>query len=205
MSILLPNIFYLLWYHYANHDMNKENNDFIEGFLRGDPEVFNEIYDKTFYNVVHFIKSRGGSKKEAEDIFQNALTHLYVKLKKDELQIKSFDNYLFIVCRNLWRRESVEKNRVTNIDVIPLVSEDMNNAKFYTEQLQWELYKEKFELLSQQCKDILKKMFNKVSYAEIVKSYNYSSQTVARQRVFKCKTRLITLIKQDGRYKRFKN
>ena len=181
------------------------HNAFIEGFLKGDPDIFNEIYNNTFHKVVRFIVSRGGSKKEAEDIFQNALVHLYVKIKKDELQIQSFENYLFTVCKNLWRRESVRKNRVTNLDTTPLVSEDIDRAVFYAEQSQWELYKEKFEALSQQCRDILKMVFNKRPYTEIVKAFNYASQTVARQRVFKCKSRLITLIKRDSRYTRFKN
>jgi RNA polymerase sigma factor (sigma-70 family) len=184
--------------------MTNKKNPFIEGFLRGDPAIFNEIYNNTFKNIVRFIVSRGGTEKEAEDIFQNSLIHLYVKLKEEELHIDSFENYLFIVCRNLWRSESAKKNRVTKLDAIPLVSDEIDKAIFYAEQSQWELYKEKFELLSEQCQNILKMTFNKKSYAEIVEVYKYASQTVARQRVFKCKTRLIKLIKKDRRYILFK-
>lgn len=184
--------------------MTNDQNPFIEGFLNGDPDIFNDIYTNTFQNVVRFITSRGGSQKEAEDIFQNSLVHLYVKLKEGKLQIESFENYLFIVCRNLWRSESAKKNRVTKLDTVPLVSDEIDKAVFYAEQSQWELYMEKFELLSEQCQQILKMTFNKRPYTEIVKAYKYASQTVARQRVFKCKSRLIKLIKKDKRYILFK-
>ena len=44
-----------------------------------------------------------------------------------------------------------------------------------------------------------------LKYAEIVSLYKYASQLVARQRVFKCKSRLIQLIQKDRRYTQYKN
>lgn len=180
-----------------------QNDDFIRLFLKGDKKTLNSIYKKSFQYVKHYIVSRDGSEKDAEDVFHNALILLYVKLKKDQIQIKSFDNYLFTVCKNIWKREN-SKKRVTNIDHLPLVSEELDLAAFYLEHNQWELYKEKFELLSQQCKTILKMVFEKKTYAEIVKTFRYSSQVVARQRVFKCKTKLTKLIKKDKRFSKLK-
>ena len=46
--------------------------------------------------------------------------------------------------------------------------------------------------------------FAKVPYADMVKTMNYNSETVARQRVFKCKTKLTDIIKKDNRYKSLK-
>ncbi|GAB5398443.1 MAG: hypothetical protein Aureis2KO_00280 [Aureisphaera sp.] len=147
--------------------------------------------------------SHNGSKAEAEDIFHNALVTLFVKLKNKELQIQSFDSYLFTICRNLWRREC-SKNRVTNIDSIPLVDESVDLAKFSLEQNQWDLYREKFSELSENCRKLLGMTFKKVAYKEIVAFFSYASETVARQRVFKCKSRLVQLIKRDPRYLRLK-
>jgi RNA polymerase sigma factor (sigma-70 family) len=180
------------------------NNAFIEGFLNGDPQVFKKIYDACYTNVIQYISARGGSKKQAEEIFQNALVQLYVKLKDNQLSIQSFEDYLFVVCINLWRRENKIKNRVTNIDAVPLKDESVEKATFYIEQMQWDLYQEKFRELSQQCQNILQMIFNKQPYSEIVKIYKYASENAARQRVFKCKARLIALIKKDKRYNDFK-
>lgn len=182
----------------------QNERSFIQGFLRGDPEVLSNIYTNTFPHIRTYILSRGGDKSDVEDIFHDALVLLFVKLKEDKLQVRSFEKYLFTVCRNRWRRQNAGK-RVTNLDGITLVSEELDNASFYIEQQQWELYKEKFEALSGQCKEILLLLLKKTSYADIVKKFNYASQVVARQRVFKCKSRLTKLIKSDNRYRNLKN
>ncbi|WP_299889471.1 RNA polymerase subunit sigma [uncultured Lacinutrix sp.] len=180
-----------------------KNDDFVRQFLEGNTELLNNIYKNSFKYVSHYITSRDGSIKDAEDIFHNALLLIYVKLKEDSINIQSFDNYLFTVCKNLWKRENT-KYRVTKTNIIPLVNEELDKAAFYLEHSQWELYKEKFELLSKQCKDILNMVFEKKPYTEIVSKYSYASQTVARQRVFKCKSRLAKLIKEDLRFSKLK-
>jgi len=182
----------------------QNESSFIQDFLQGDPDVLSKIYKNIFPHINAYILSRGGNKSQAEDIFQDALVILFVKLKEDKLQIQSFDKYLFTVCRNLWRKQNSGK-RVTNVDSIPLISEELDKASFFIEHQQWELYKEKFEDLSAQCQEILLLLLKKTSYEQIVEKFNYSSHVVARQRVFKCKSRLIKLIKNDARYRRLKN
>lgn len=182
--------------------MNKKDS-FIEGFLNGQADVLNKLYTESFPAIQRYIITRGGSKAEAEDIFQNALITLFVKLKNNELQIQSFNSYLFTICKNLWKR-TCSQNRVTNLPTIPLISEDVDLAKFSIEQKQWDLYQEKLKELSENCRKLLLLSFKKVAYKEIVSLFNYASETVARQRVFKCKSRLIKLIKKDDRYLRLK-
>lgn len=182
--------------------MNKKD-PFIDGFLNGKPDIFNKLYTESFPSIQRYIVRRGGSKQIAEDIFHNALVTLFVKLKNEELHIQSFNHYLFTVCKNLWRREC-SQNRVTNLPSTPLMDEAVDLAKFSIEQKQWDLYQEKLKELSENCRKLLLLSFKKIAYKEIVKIFNYASETVARQRVFKCKSRLIKLIKKDSRYLKLK-
>ena len=184
--------------------MEKTNDPFIQDFLNGNPSAFKKIYTRSFPKIQRYIVSHNGSKVIAEDIFQNALTLLFVKLKNEELQIQSFENYLFTVCKNLWRREC-SKNRVTDHPLDTLVDESVDLATFSLEQSQWDLYKEKFNELSDNCKVLLNKVFNKIPYRDIMIALGYASEGVARQRVFKCKARLIQLVKKDKRYRRLKH
>lgn len=183
--------------------MKKTNDPFIQDFLQGNPSAFKKIYTESFPKIQRYIISRNGSKVIAEDIFQNALTVLFVKLKNEELQIQSFENYLFTICKNLWRREC-SKNRVTDRPLDTLVDESEDLAKFSIEQNQWDLYQEKFNELSENCKHLLKMVFKKIAYRDIIIALGYASEGVARQRVFKCKARLIQLIKKDKKYLRLK-
>lgn len=173
---------------------------FIDGIVNSDKKVLVKIYHQFFSKVKFFVINNSGSIEDAEDVFQNALIQLYVKLKENKNAISStFEGYLFTVCKNLWRRE-LNKNRVTKTDVVQLVHEEQDHAMAFLEQNQWDLYIEMFQRLSENCQKILSLYFNNTPYSDLVKLFNYSSEVVARQRIFKCKSRLVQLIKQDVNY-----
>ena len=129
-----------------------------------------------------------------------------VRYRRESFEIKSsFEAYLFTACKNLWRRElNKTKTRVTDDGVMELKSEERDMALATLEQERWELFTEKLELISENCKKVLQLFFAKVSYSEIVKRLGYNSETVARQRVFKCKTKLMQTITNDQRYNSLK-
>ncbi|GAA4276850.1 RNA polymerase sigma factor [Aquimarina mytili] len=179
-----------------------QNNIYLEGLLSGDKNIIDTIYQKSFPAVVAFVKKNNGTFQDAEEIFQDALFQLTVRFKVRRFEIKStFEGYLFTVCRNLWRKElNNRKKMVRNDGVVELVSEEHKHSSFILEQERWELFEEKIAQLSENCMKLLKEYFNKVSYSIIVEKFNYSSENVAFQRVFKCKKRLAELIKKDSRY-----
>ncbi|WP_298417345.1 RNA polymerase sigma factor [uncultured Kordia sp.] len=177
---------------------------FIEGLRSGDETILKEIYNQFFSKVRTFVIQNKGNSTDAEDIFHNALIQLFVRLKNRELVIKSsFEAYLFTTCKNLWRRE-LNKKRVTKTKVAELKNEETENAYALLEQEKWELYIEKFQLLSENCRKVLTLLFNGTPYDEIVKTFSYASKVVARQRVFKCKAKLTKLIKEDTKFSQIK-
>ena len=96
------------------------------------------------------------------------------------------------------------RNKVTNSEVIELVSEDRDDSLAYLELKRQELFVEKLGQISENCKKILTLFFAKTPYAEIVESTDYNTETVVRQRVFKCKKKLTELIKKDIKYNSLK-
>ena len=175
---------------------------FLNALVQGDSKSIRIIYDTCFPFVKKFVLQNSGKIEDAEDVFQKALLQIAVRYKKEKFEIKNtFEAYLYSVCKNLWRRElNKSKNRVTNDGVIELVNEEKDQAMAIVEQKRQELFVEKLQKLSENCKKILTLFFAKVPYAEIAEQQNYSSETVVRQRVFKCKKKLIDLIKKDNRF-----
>ena len=78
-------------------------------------------------------------------------------------------------------------------------------AVAFLEQERWELYKSCFEKLSENCRKILDFFFKKKTYAEFYKAFGYKSESVVRQRVFKCKNKLSDIIKSHTDFNRLKN
>ncbi|MGB3464476.1 MAG: sigma-70 family RNA polymerase sigma factor [Cyclobacteriaceae bacterium] len=194
----------------------------LNGLLTGDKKQIRIIYDQLFPKVRQFILRNNGNQQDAEDIFQKSLLQLITRLKLREVsEVKSIEAYLFTINKNLWRRELNKNERVTKSVLREQDSESTRlegntsneiNVKAYEEeaielleQERWELYRNCFERLSENCRKILEFFFKKKPYSEFNSEFGYSSESVARQRVFKCKNKLSELIKSHADYKRLKN
>ncbi len=180
----------------------KQTNSLIKGLVNKEEKIILKIYELVYPKVLSFIIKNKGQDSDAQDVFQNALLQISVRYNKEAFEIKSsFEAYLFTVCKNLWRRElNKSKKWVTKNEIVQLQNEQ-ENALAALEQERWELFTEHLKTISENCRKVLLLFFNKTPYNEIVKKMGYNSESVVRQRVFKCKNKLTELIKSDKRYK----
>lgn len=176
----------------------------LEHLVDGNQHFYNSLYSTLWPKIRNYIIKNSGSTVEAEEVFQDGIFQTVVRAKTKGIVLKSsLEGYLFMVCKNLWLQElRSKKKKVRNDDLIELKNKDEETISKILHQEQWELFEEKFELLSKNCKDVLTEFFKKSPYSEIVKKFRYSSENTAFQRVFKCKKKLANLVKSDSRYKR---
>ncbi|GAA4773644.1 MULTISPECIES: RNA polymerase sigma factor [Flavobacterium] len=176
----------------------EEANIYIDALLTGNSSIIDQIYKKNFPKISSYIKSNKGNADEAMDIFQEALMYILITQKEKRTEILNFEAYLFVVCRNIWKKKLT--NRVINTDVVTLVNKESDLAELIVEQKYFDLYTAKFNLLSENCKEILAVYFNGASYEEIANENDYATVNTVRQRVFKCRSKLIELIKEDKEF-----
>ena len=180
-------------------------NTFLEGLVSGDRKIISDIYIRFYPKVKTFILQNKGSEDDVQDVFQDALMYLITTFKENPKEIHSFEAYLFTICKNIWRRSlKKEKKQVIKEQDPILVDKETDLSLFTLEQHLLEFYQEKFQLLSDNCKEILGNYFNGMSYEELLEDLSYASINTVRQRVFKCKSKIIQLIKSDSRYKKFR-
>ncbi|MDY8138109.1 sigma-70 family RNA polymerase sigma factor [Aquimarina sp. 2201CG5-10] len=181
------------------------NNSQINALVTGDDSVIRLLYNTLFPKVLSFVKNNKGSKDDAQEIFNDAIYQLIVRAKVKGVQINtSFEAYFYTICKNLWYKElNKRKKEVRNEGILELKENDNHQETISAilEQERWELFEEMISKLSGNCAELLKDYFNKVPYNEIVDKFSYASENAAFQRVFKCKKRLMELIKKDARYK----
>ena len=206
LFVTLSNIKSFIFAYRIKRQLLKDNTQYLTSLVNGDSKLLDLLYKRVFPKVISFIRKNKGQLQDAEDIFQKALLQIALRYKREAFAINSsFEAYLFTACKNLWRRElNKSKLRVTNEKVIERAHIETEIALGIIEQKRWELFTEKIEQLSVNCQQILSLFFKKTPYNQIAKQMNYNSELVVRQRVFKCKAKLTSLIKNDSRFKALK-
>ena len=178
--------------------------EFMIGIVAGDSLVLQRVYTELFPKIRSFIIKLGGSEAEAEDIFQKVILQLSARIKVRGYTLEADPSaYLFQACKNLWYRElnKRKKRKVTNKDVKELYYEPDDMAQSTLEQERWEIFHDKLSEISDNCKQVLVFYFQGMSAKEIMEMMDYQSENTVRQRIFKCKQKLIEAIKSDPLYK----
>ncbi len=184
------------------------DDQILKGILQHDNLVLSYIYKQYYYKVNAFVRKNSGTEEDVSDIFQEAIIVIYRKLKENDLlfENRSFETYLFSVCRLLWlknlRTIKTEKEKIN--DSLPFNEEvyddDLNNVIEKNER--YLLYQKHFRNISTDCQKILQMFFDKVPIRQIAQVMGFKSEKYVKSRKFKCKELLIERIKQDTEYKK---
>jgi RNA polymerase sigma factor (sigma-70 family) len=186
-----------------------QQKDLFNLLLKGDSNGILEIYDLVFPSVIKYISNNSGNKQDAEDVFQKALIIVTTKAKVKNYQpFENFEWYLYGISRNLWLKElKLRKKRGQKTEVKEI--SDENTAKSIALQIlendRREVYLRNFNLLSDNCKKVLSLFLKKRKHKEIAEELGYNSESVVRQRVFKCKNKITKLIQKDPSFNKLKN
>jgi len=179
----------------------KETDYYLNGIQRNDVAVLNEIYELCSKPVISYVKKNSGSEDDAWDVFQDGLLIVFKKIKNKELTLtSSFGTYLFSVCRFVWLQKLNKKRQeeVTFSDISQLT--DVSGIEYsYFEMEKQKIFDRNISKLSSECQEILKLYFLKINAKEVSEKMNYTLEYVKRKK-YKCKEKLISIIKKDKEY-----
>ena len=178
----------------------QDTERYINALINGEDSVIKEIYSKIYPKISFYVQSNKGESDDALDVFHDALMYIIVTQKERKTTIQSFEAYLFVICKNIWKKTL--RNRVIKTDIVTLEDKETNLSAFILEQQCFDFYVAKFNLLSENCKDILSSYFNGSTYEDLLIEYSYATINTVRQRVFKCRTKLTELIKGDQEFQK---
>ncbi|WP_179830088.1 RNA polymerase sigma factor [Spirosoma fluviale] len=184
-------------------DTPKVDTLFINGLRTGDAVLLKEIYSRFFSGIKQMIQTNAGSLDDAKDIFQDALMIIYRQaLRPDFTLTVAFYTYLYSVCRKLWLkqlRNRSTKGEVEITETMDIMEEGLLEA--ITRNEQYKLYQDNFRKLGDDCQKLLRLFMEDRSVKELMALLGYSSESYTKKRKFQCKEKLISLIKEDSRYR----
>ena len=180
---------------------------YLLGLKKQREEVLREIYDNYFPGIKNHVINNSGSDEDAEDVFHDALIVIYRKVKNDSLELtSSFHTFLFAICKNLWLKKLKRKKRKSGVTIedaeVLTILNDSEQEIETTER--FALYREKFQLLGEDCQKLLLLYFERKNMEEIAEAMGFGSEGYARKRKFQCKDKLTKLIKADERFNELK-
>ena len=89
--------------------------EILEGIKNCDSRVLEFVYQNYFQSIKHFVTSNNGTMDDAKDVFQDALTVIFEKIRNNNLKLNvRFSTYLFSVSKNIWLRELKRNKKQKN-------------------------------------------------------------------------------------------
>lgn len=152
-------------------------------------QAFLKLY-KGYPPVEKLILSKGGSKDDAKDIFQDALIVFYQKAKDDQFKLTAaISTYLYSVCRFLWKDELIKRNK--NEFTKDETDFDNNEVEDFSELMEkeskYELIEEVLIQIGEKCLKLLKLFYyNNLSMKKIATKLELKSENVAKNQKYKC-------------------
>lgn len=180
-------------------------NKYLRGIKESDNKILDEIYQKNFPQLKYFISNNNGSETEAKDVFQDALIATFRRLQKNDFEIKTtFGTYIFTVGKFIWFKKIKGKKPTDSTDDLQLEGKGIIVDELFKED-RYSFFQSMLKKMGSDCQTLLNYFFEKKSFKEIVVLMDFKSLDYAKRKKMLCKNKLVSLIKEDPRFKDFYN
>ena len=163
------------------------------------------VYSKTLRLVRNYVLRNSGIYADVEDIMQEGLLVFFRNLKNPEFNLTTThpEFYIYSVCQKLWLKE-LERRRKSktynSTGELMNITEDPNEDYQLRKENLLKIIQKSMKLLSPKCQQVFKYREEGLSCDQIADKMNFSGRGIAKDKIFRCKKRLIQLIQKDEEY-----
>ena len=152
-------------------------------------KALNSLY-KHFSMMHKMISHNGGTRQDAEDIFQEALIILIRKARENDFQLTSkITTWLFSVCRVLWKDELKRRKWPIppELETISITSEDEGLHRMMYHEHMAKLAEKALDSLQDRCRHLLIMFYEgRLRLKDIAEKMGYNSENTAKNQKYKC-------------------
>lgn len=176
---------------------------------RSAEDALKELYRSHRTQVLGYLRKQGAGREEAKDLFQDAVIAAFENISAGKFRgDSSLNSYLISIARFLWinrqRREQI-KDRVYG--ALEFDDKDLGYLPVFLAQEAKQQVATIFQSLGEDChKTLSLSIYYDYSMKEIAEQMSYSSEQVARNKKYRCLSRLRKLMgKEPGIEQLLKN
>lgn len=180
-------------------------NQYFASLLKGEDHAFKRLYDHCYKHIRQYILNNSGDESDAEDVFQEAITVLYKKVKEGKpLVFDSIERvcaYLYSISKNIW----LKKLRKSKPEVITNdVPEGLDNEidRIYSQYQKEHIIQLLFSQMGKKCKKILSMhYFDNASFEAITETLGYENPQTVHVNKARCLKKLREIVKENTNYR----
>ncbi|MBT1699216.1 sigma-70 family RNA polymerase sigma factor [Fulvivirgaceae bacterium PWU4] len=181
------------------------DKEVLEAIRAGnDDEVLKYLYKHVLPRIKKYVVSNSGSEDDAKDIFQDAVLIFYRHVKEGKFRDgNEIAGFIFSVGRNLWINLVRKRNRdVALTDEATHIETDESSSTQLIAREREEFVSKMFSMLGETCRTLLTySIYHRLSMKEIKEKMGFTSENVAKTKHYKCKQRLIGIVKDNASIK----
>lgn len=167
-----------------------DDNKIIELLKIGKQDkAFLNLY-KNYPQVEKLILSKGGSKEDAKDVFQEALIIFYEKVKNTNFKLTAtIGTYIYSVSRFLWKDEFIKRKGQQTVDLsFEFTSEEeIELQKAIEREAKFKQIESVLTQLGDKCLRLLKLFYYEgLSMKIIASKVGLKSEKIAKNQKYKC-------------------
>jgi RNA polymerase sigma factor (sigma-70 family) len=182
------------------------SEEIINAFRNSNSKILEDLYVYCFPSIRKLILLNKGRLNDAEDIFADAMTLCFLKIRDnpDFTLNCAFETYIYSICRHMWiDKLKYQKNYKevfydTNA-LCNMLIDDFDIEEFIRDNKRHFLYLKHFAGISSLCQKVIQMFLNKMSLALIAKETGVT-ENFAKKRNYECKKSLIKKIYADSEY-----
>ncbi len=180
--------------------------EIVQEIRRGNSDgVLRFLYTSVQPKLTHWIMRNSGSEDEAQDIFQDAVLSFYEYVLEGKFEEgKSVDGFIFSIGRNKWinRAKQLNKNVSSTEFEESFVADEVDAFSDANSSDKSEKIESLLKKLGERCKELLtKSIFYNMKMVDIASTMGFSTADAAKTKNYKCKKRLMKMIKDDDQIK----
>lgn len=160
---------------------------------------FETLYTSCFPFVAAHITRHGGSRADAEDVFQEAIMVLLQKIRQPEFKLtSSLKTYLFAINRNIWLKR-LRDNKAISVDDISVYHEESYAFETDPEPPKEEKLHRWLTKITENCQRILKAIFFYHEPMEsLMQKMGWKNKHSAANQQYKCMQQLRKETRNEG-------
>jgi len=165
-----------------------------------DDKTIKLLYKKSLPPIKRMILEYGGSKDDANDIFQDAVIILIRNIKTNKFgENNNINGFLYTISKNLWINKIKRDSKTSSIEDANIES-DLNYEISYSTSIKEkeETIKNIISKLDSKCAHVLHSiLFTDKDYSEISEEIGLANANVMKVTKSRCKDKLIKLLNKD--------